>query len=342
MTNPWKLKNENDEKIPKYQEKYNLQTNPNNPGGDDQVDAFRHAFTSAQFTVVESKEYAKTWGDRNEKYSMTGSAAYPTSTNMDNWNNAVGREIGEEIKKEMGDLKNIPPEKLDDIIAQKVMERMEKGDLITDPKDPRKFEDYGKTKIQGKSTGGAASIPKPKKEKNPAQKPEWKPEKPEIIKKKFRSDKEKIVGYRWVAEGDACDECQSLDGTEYDSEYDVPGQPHPNCKCTVEPIYSSDAKHSGKGIREWSNADVGDSDTEYCEACEEEGQCEDCAEGSEPLKRQPGQAIFLPESDDEPRTVFRPEVNPNDFKMYFLTQQDISSNSYIDLLKRLNFFKIKF
>ena len=42
--------------------------------------------------------------------------------------------------------------------------------------------------------------------------------------------------YVWVAEDDACDECQDLDGTEYESPDDAPLPLHPNCKCSIEEI----------------------------------------------------------------------------------------------------------
>lgn len=40
--------------------------------------------------------------------------------------------------------------------------------------------------------------------------------------------------YVWVAEDDACEECQAMDGTEYDNPDDAPFPLHPNCKCHIE------------------------------------------------------------------------------------------------------------
>lgn len=42
--------------------------------------------------------------------------------------------------------------------------------------------------------------------------------------------------YVWVAEDGACDDCQAMDGTEYDNPDDVPIPLHPNCKCRIEEI----------------------------------------------------------------------------------------------------------
>lgn len=42
--------------------------------------------------------------------------------------------------------------------------------------------------------------------------------------------------YVWVAEDDSCDDCQAMDGTEYDYPDEAPIPLHPNCKCRIEEI----------------------------------------------------------------------------------------------------------
>ena len=42
------------------------------------------------------------------------------------------------------------------------------------------------------------------------------------------------IEYEWKTEPDACEVCQRLDGTIYDSANDIPDRPHPNCKCHIE------------------------------------------------------------------------------------------------------------
>lgn len=42
--------------------------------------------------------------------------------------------------------------------------------------------------------------------------------------------------YRWDTNAGACDSCQELNNTIYNSENDIPEKPHPNCKCSVEMI----------------------------------------------------------------------------------------------------------
>ena len=42
--------------------------------------------------------------------------------------------------------------------------------------------------------------------------------------------------YIWHTNPNACQRCQDLDNTVYNKESDVPDEPHPNCKCSVEEI----------------------------------------------------------------------------------------------------------
>ena len=40
--------------------------------------------------------------------------------------------------------------------------------------------------------------------------------------------------YIWRTEPGACEVCQELDGTEYNTVDDIPDRPHPNCKCYMD------------------------------------------------------------------------------------------------------------
>ncbi len=46
--------------------------------------------------------------------------------------------------------------------------------------------------------------------------------------------KKEDVQYEWKSESGACEVCQELDGTVYDTANDIPDRPHPNCKCWIE------------------------------------------------------------------------------------------------------------
>lgn len=53
--------------------------------------------------------------------------------------------------------------------------------------------------------------------------------------------------YVWHTDDGACDECQALDGMEFDYVEDIPDRPHPNCKCWVEVIENGDYEGDGDG-----------------------------------------------------------------------------------------------
>lgn len=51
--------------------------------------------------------------------------------------------------------------------------------------------------------------------------------------------------YVWVAEEGSCEECQALDGTEYENPDDAPIPLHPNCKCRIEEIVDDESDGDG-------------------------------------------------------------------------------------------------
>ena len=86
----------------------------------------------------------------------------PQEENMDKWNNYWGREIAKSIRKEYNPIQvimMINNGKMDDIIAEKVIEKMRNGELITNPfKDKRSYQ----KKINGYETGYAVDVPNEK------------------------------------------------------------------------------------------------------------------------------------------------------------------------------------
>lgn len=54
--------------------------------------------------------------------------------------------------------------------------------------------------------------------------------------------------YVWVTEDGACEDCQAMDGTEYDNPDDAPIPLHPNCKCKIEEI--ADDEEMCDGVKE--------------------------------------------------------------------------------------------
>ena len=119
-----------------------------------EADAFKHTFMQAQLSLMFGKFVAEQLGNKHERDGNNKMGQSKSEENMDLWNNQQGREIAKEIIREYGAMQFPFSQKTKDIIAQKVMEKMKNGDLITDPKDKRRYEE---TK-NGKPTGGAASL----------------------------------------------------------------------------------------------------------------------------------------------------------------------------------------
>lgn len=125
----------------KYGEIYGLKKNPDLPGWNDEVDAFRHTFMQALLSLKIGETAARRLGTAWEIQGSLSRDQDSNERNMDQWNNAVGREIAREVKTTI-EGKNYTAQEIEDIVAEKVMQRMRKGDLITNPNtDHRKFNE---------------------------------------------------------------------------------------------------------------------------------------------------------------------------------------------------------
>lgn len=143
------------DKAEEYGEKYGLKENPTIKGWDDEIDAFRHAYMQAYITAHQGEKVAKLLGDAYEKYGDYTESQKASERNMDLWNNEIGRRIGVEVINEISHFKDITtPKMFEDMIADKIYEKIKSGEIITNPNDTRKYEDL----IKGNPTGGAARI----------------------------------------------------------------------------------------------------------------------------------------------------------------------------------------
>lgn len=95
-------------------------------GHNDDVDAFRHAYTSGVYAMERGETIADLLGQANEaKGYLSGQPGY--EGNMDLWNNEVGRYIAQNAVSKSD-------------LAQKIADALANGDLIVDPfNDPRQF-----------------------------------------------------------------------------------------------------------------------------------------------------------------------------------------------------------
>lgn len=67
----------------------------------------------------------------------------------------------------------------------------------------------------------------------------------EEIQKAFnKPSSQKIIGYIWHAENEPCENCPE-DGQVFLSQKDLP-QTHPNCRCTIEPVYEEESRPQTK------------------------------------------------------------------------------------------------
>ena len=143
------------EKAEEYAKKYNLKENSTIKGWNDEIDAFRHTYMQAYIAANQNEKIAKIIGDVYEKFGDYTESQTAKERNMDLWNNEIGRQIGIEIINEISHFKDITTQKMfEDMIAEKIYQKMRNGELITDPNDKRRHEDLKK----GNPTGGASNI----------------------------------------------------------------------------------------------------------------------------------------------------------------------------------------
>ena len=143
-----------EEKAEQYGYKYDLKAGTQRRGMDDEIDAFRHAYMQAHMTIEYGKDIAKVIGNIYEKWGDYTESQNAKQRNMDLWNNEIGRQIGEEIKNETSHLPDLTTQKMyEDMIAEKIYQRIQNGDMITEPqKDKRIYEE------KGQPTGGASQV----------------------------------------------------------------------------------------------------------------------------------------------------------------------------------------
>ena len=127
-------------KTKKYQKIYGFQIGSGaHDTWNNEADAFKHTFMQADLALKYTTGLSKLAGDYHENQASNNP---PGEKNMDLWNNQQGRRIADQIKKEYGkEFYQLPESMQDDIIADKVMQKMRKGELITHPSDKRKYKD---------------------------------------------------------------------------------------------------------------------------------------------------------------------------------------------------------
>lgn len=112
-----------------------------------EADAFKHAYMQWYLSYYHGLPTAKLLGDFHEFETWNGPE---NERNMDFWNNSVGREIAQKMKK-IPEFINKSPEEISDIASRIIYEKMQNGELITSPDDMRKFNFFtGKRELAPK------------------------------------------------------------------------------------------------------------------------------------------------------------------------------------------------
>ena len=129
-------------KTMKYQKKYNFKSDsdPKKATWNNEADAIKHTFMQAVLSMRYNETFSHILGDKHE-IDGRRRGQDPGEENMDLWNNEIGRNIAKEIKNKIkGKERLYSKEQIEDMIAEQVMTRMKKGELITHPSDPRKYK----------------------------------------------------------------------------------------------------------------------------------------------------------------------------------------------------------
>ena len=110
-------------KVEKYYEIYHFSMEPNHTSHNNEADAFKHTYMSAELTILLGSKAAYEIGILQED---TNPDNPPAEREMDLHNDSVGIEIGKALKKKLFHLIH-----MDDKIAERVMYEMNNGNLIT-------------------------------------------------------------------------------------------------------------------------------------------------------------------------------------------------------------------
>jgi len=118
--------------------KYGLKLNKEGNAVDCEADAFRHAYMQWWIAFRYGTSLAKYLGDRHEHGNNPD---IRRDTNMDLWNNQIGREIAEEMSEKYSrDIEVYDLDWFDEIAEKKIVEKIRNGELITDPSDKRSYK----------------------------------------------------------------------------------------------------------------------------------------------------------------------------------------------------------
>lgn len=139
---------EYDSQAREFYEKMAPSDRPGRGGWNDSEDAFRHAYASARLALDAGETVSHAMGTLNEYKGMLLDKAGSAETGMDLWNNRVGREIARDLPS------NATPQE----IAEAVHRALERGQLVSDLKDPRAMEGAREVATEERLAQGAFNL----------------------------------------------------------------------------------------------------------------------------------------------------------------------------------------
>ena len=146
-----KYKNKYYKDTKKYQKIYDFELDKGkNDTWNNEADAFKHAYMQAHARYFYGKQISDFIGWLHERNGNKYNNQIYQEYNMDLWNNAIGQEIGQRAEKELKNIsKNLSQKEIECWLAYKVMEKMKKGELITNPfEDKRSYKNLKKYSSQ--------------------------------------------------------------------------------------------------------------------------------------------------------------------------------------------------
>ena len=118
--------------------KYELKLNEKGLAIDCEADAFIHAYMQWYLAYKFGDSVAKYFGDLHEHGNNPD---IRRDTNMDLWNNQIGREIANEMHIELrGNFDILPDGYVSEIAEKKIVDKIRNGELITNPNDKRNYK----------------------------------------------------------------------------------------------------------------------------------------------------------------------------------------------------------
>ena len=140
-----------DAKTKMYQKQYGFEisSKKGHETWNNESDAFKHTFMQALLSVRDGGTKSSLGGYAHELTNYTKNPK--DETNMDLWNNSQGREIAKDFKNYLKQsnmkIEDFSEKQVEDMLAQLVVQRMKNNQLITNPRDPRRCEEFEWLKI---------------------------------------------------------------------------------------------------------------------------------------------------------------------------------------------------